>query len=147
MRTRSRLRASPETCQPNLHGRARERFAHDVPNGPCGDARRTPLVVRTTTARHKRLLGLVMLAVITVVGSACAPAVRSASYRGNTNAPRIGFNVSGIGPSADRELSLLAASGAKWVRVDFNWPTLAPTRTTRNWAPADHFVAVANSLG
>jgi hypothetical protein len=49
--------------------------------------------------------------------------------------------------SVDNELHAVASTGAKWVRVDFNWPTLAPTRNTRNWRPADHLVQVANSLG
>jgi hypothetical protein len=51
------------------------------------------------------------------------------------------------GTSVDRELQASADTGAKWIRVDFNWPTLAPTRNTRNWAPADHLVQVANGLG
>ena len=92
---------------------------------------------------------LVAVSLALVVAACDTPVQPPAAHDPAINPENIGFNVAGIGPRdvADRELAALAATGAKWVRVDLNWSTLAPTRTTRNWAPADHYVALANSLG
>lgn len=63
---------------------------------------------------------------------------------------RLGWNAKGMGDRADvdRELEQVAASGGKWLRGDFNWPTLEMHgKGQYNWTPGDYMVEKANSLG
>ena len=46
-----------------------------------------------------------------------------------------------------RELDVMAATGAGWLRLDFPWPTVQPTPTTWNWAPFDRVVQAASARG
>jgi hypothetical protein len=65
---------------------------------------------------------------------------------------RVGFS-----PGADilwaspqdqaRELDLMAATGAHWLRLDFPWPSIEPTKGKWNWAPFDSIVAAARVRG
>ncbi len=67
-------------------------------------------------------------------------------------ASRVGFS-----PGADilwasaqdqaRELDLMAATGAHWLRLDFPWPSVEPSKGAWNWAPFDSIVAAAHERG
>ncbi len=67
-------------------------------------------------------------------------------------AGRVGFS-----PGADilwatpadqaRELDLMAATGAHWLRLDFPWPSIEPSRGQSNWAPFDTLVGAAHQRG
>jgi hypothetical protein len=46
-----------------------------------------------------------------------------------------------------RDLDLMASTGAKWLRLDFPWPSVQPAPTTWNWVPFDNIVALANARG
>ena len=47
----------------------------------------------------------------------------------------------------DREFDAMAATGAEWVRVDFSWPTLEPTKGSFAWSSIDRVVNAAQSRG
>jgi hypothetical protein len=47
----------------------------------------------------------------------------------------------------NRELDEMARSGAKWLRIDFNWPSVQPTPTSWNWQATDRIVQEASSRG
>ncbi len=52
------------------------------------------------------------------------------------------------GADLDRELDGVAATGSRWLRVDFPWSGLeAAGRGQYSWAPADRLVAAANARG
>src|SRR5690242_4849148 len=120
-----------------------------TPDFAIVDARRARQQPRGGEVRHntRRFFALVTVLALALAASACTPRVRRGGGGGGSLANRVGFNMKGIGEDSDQELVIAASSGAKWVRVDFNWPTLAPTRNTRNWSSADHLVSVANNLG
>lgn len=46
-----------------------------------------------------------------------------------------------------RELDLMAATGAHWIRIDFPWPSVEPSRGSWNWAPFDAIVQAAHQRG
>jgi hypothetical protein len=46
-----------------------------------------------------------------------------------------------------RDLDLMASTGAKWLRLDFPWPSVQPGPTTWNWGPFDSIVALAKARG
>lgn len=46
-----------------------------------------------------------------------------------------------------RELDLVAASGAKWVRLDVNWASTERVRGVRDWAPMDRVVTAITARG
>ena len=50
-------------------------------------------------------------------------------------------------PNQERELDLMAASGAQWLRLDMPWPSLQPTPTTWNWGPFDRIIGLAQARG
>ena len=70
---------------------------------------------------------------------------------------RIGFSHGGVSGSwrlpwlNDSELAWeldgVANSGARWLRLDFNWPSMQPTPTTWNWEPVDRVVRGATARG
>lgn len=46
-----------------------------------------------------------------------------------------------------RDLDAMAASGARWLRVDFDWPSTQPTKTSFNWSNLDRIVRGAHQRG
>jgi hypothetical protein len=46
-----------------------------------------------------------------------------------------------------KSFDLMAASGAKWVRIDFYWSVVQPTATTYDWSSIDRAVNAANARG
>lgn len=46
-----------------------------------------------------------------------------------------------------RELDLMAATGAHWLRLDFPWPSVEPADGQWNWAPFDAIVTAATQRG
>jgi len=46
-----------------------------------------------------------------------------------------------------KSFDLMAASGAKWVRIDFYWSGVQPTPTTYDWSSIDRAVNAANARG
>ncbi len=45
------------------------------------------------------------------------------------------------------ELDGMARSGAKWLRFDFDWPSIQPTPESWNWGPTDRLVRAATARG
>lgn len=83
--------------------------------------------------------------------------VTSAPVSAETALPSTSGDVAGFSSGAQllwdsstaqaRELDLMAATGAKWLRLDFPWPSVQPTATTWNWAPFDRIVSMARARG
>jgi len=46
-----------------------------------------------------------------------------------------------------RDLGAMAGTGAKWLRVDFDWPSVEPTPGVFNWAPTERVVRGAQARG
>jgi hypothetical protein len=46
-----------------------------------------------------------------------------------------------------RDLDLMASTGAKWIRLDFSWPSVQPAPDTWNFKPFDDLVALVKSKG
>lgn len=46
-----------------------------------------------------------------------------------------------------RDLDAMASTGARWMRVDFDWPSIQPTPTTWNWSATDRVVREATRRG
>ena len=106
-----------------------------------------------------RLLAVAVLAGTVVAGVQLArPDERDSSV---TTTPPVATTIAagrvGFSPGADilwasaedqrRELDLMAATGAHWLRLDFPWPSVEPARGTFNWAPFDRIVAAAQERG
>lgn len=47
----------------------------------------------------------------------------------------------------NRELDGMAGSGARWLRIDIDWPSIQPTPDSWNWGPTDRIVNAATSRG
>lgn len=67
-------------------------------------------------------------------------------------ASRVGFSPGAdilwaSAPDQARELDLMAATGAHWLRLDFPWPSVEPSKGSWNWAPFDRIVAAALQRG
>src|SRR5437870_2455864 len=111
----------------------------------------------------KRFLGLVVISAIVTTGAiALGPATMASAARGSGTG---GTRGTGTGLAANtgfssgaqllwespadqaHDLDLMAATGAKWLRLDFPWPSVQPTPTTWNWAPFDNIVALAKARG
>ncbi len=45
------------------------------------------------------------------------------------------------------DLDAIAATGAKWIRFDFDWPSIEPLPGARNWQHTDRVVAAARARG
>jgi hypothetical protein len=68
------------------------------------------------------------------------------------SAGRVGFSPGADilrAPAADqaRELDLMAATGAHWLRLDFPWPSIEPAAGQWRWGPFDSIVAAAQQRG
>ncbi len=63
----------------------------------------------------------------------------------------VGLNadVSGWGGAStlDRLTSVTSATGAKWLREEFDWATIEPARGTFDWSYYDHFMLIAAQHG
>jgi hypothetical protein len=96
----------------------------------------------------RRLRGLFTVAAAIVACASLVACVAPYNARGVSRA-RVGLNGAALGPNdrMDKELALIDATGATWLRADFNWPTLEPQRGKYNWAPADHLVTKARAAG
>ena len=46
-----------------------------------------------------------------------------------------------------RELDEIVTTGARWLRVDFPWPSLQPRASAWNWSPFDRIVSAARARG
>ena len=46
-----------------------------------------------------------------------------------------------------RELDASAATGAKWIRLDFDWPSIESARSVYSWAATDRVVEAARARG
>jgi hypothetical protein len=46
-----------------------------------------------------------------------------------------------------RDLDMMAATGAKWLRLDFPWPSVEPADNQWNWGPFDRIVSMARARG
>lgn len=66
--------------------------------------------------------------------------------------PRSGFSPSsailwGSDSEMARDFDQMAATGAEWVRLDFDWPSAEPQRGAFNWGPTDRVVNAARARG
>jgi hypothetical protein len=87
--------------------------------------------------------------VAVVLGALCVPAVAHAA---TPLGPRGGVSAGSKvlwEPAAEMraDLDFIAASGAKWMTLDIDWPSIQPTRTTWNWGPTDRVVKAARARG
>ena len=102
-----------------------------------------PAAVRRASA----VVPIVLLALVAVL----LPA-RAASAADEGVGARIGFsNGGGFAWQSDaslaRELDLMAASGATWVRLDFDWSGVEGTRGRYSWSNLDRVVAAISARG
>lgn len=92
------------------------------------------------------ILGIVSGGV--VAGSIVACASSAPTVPGDVIGFSTGANFLWESPADQaRDLDLMASTGAKWLRLDFPWPSIQPTATTWNWGPFDSIVSLARSKG
>ncbi len=89
--------------------------------------------------------------VVAVVGPLGARPAQAALGEGRIGSQG-GFSASGkMLSESDQDLAWeldgMASSGARWLRLSFNWPTLQPTPTTWNWSTTDRVVNAAVARG
>lgn len=95
---------------------------------------------------------LAVAAATAVVSSLAVTTAGSAAAESNALGQRTGYAVGGnLQDRSDaelaRELDLMAASGAKWVRLDVNWASTERVRGVRDWAPMDRVVDAIGARG
>ena len=86
-------------------------------------------------------VAVTLLVVVSVLSQVAAGAIGDVLGKGD----RSGFSPGGMLLALDdndlgRDLDVMAASGAKWVRVDFAWSWTEATRGTFNWSGLDRVV-------
>jgi polysaccharide biosynthesis protein PslG len=100
---------------------------------------------------------LALLAIVGILGGgaltvnaivACASSTAPSSVPGSTVGFSSGAQLLWESPADQaHDLDLMASTGAKWLRLDFPWPSVQPGPTTWNWGPFDNIVALAKSRG
>ena len=105
-------------------------------------------VLPIAVVRRTLVLGLLLVGLLAALLPTAAPA------RGETGTlgARVGFAPGGAWPwlpdaELARELDLMAASGATWVRVDFSWSSVERVRGTYDWRNLDRVVTAVRSRG
>jgi hypothetical protein len=81
-----------------------------------------------------------------------APGPTTPPASGSTVGAASGFSPGGAfpflrGTALSDELDAVVGSGATWVRVDFPWTTVEPTRGSYNWSDLDRVTAAAAERG
>lgn len=98
--------------------------------------------------RRTLALGVVLLAFLATL----LPGTGTARAETSDLGARAGFSPGGAWPwlpdaELARELDVMAASGARWVRVDFTWASIEAVRGTYNWSNLDRVVRAVHSRG
>jgi hypothetical protein len=98
--------------------------------------------------RRTLTLGVVLLAFLLTL----LPDTGTARAQSTELGARAGFSPGGAWPwlpdaELARELDLMAASGAGWVRVDFTWASIEHVRGTYSWSNLDRVVRAVHSRG
>jgi hypothetical protein len=119
---------------------------------PNRGARSLPLRTREEESM-KKSTALVAILGIAVVGALTAGVMVACAS--DSNPLRVTGDVAGFSPGAsflwesqadqERDLDLMASTGAKWLRLDFPWPSIQPAATTWNWGPFDRVIALAKA--
>lgn len=116
------------------------------------------------TGAGRTRAGLLFVALTTVVTvltvglSAITAADRAqAQVQARVQAQNVTGDRAGFSPGApflwdsdaelDRDLDAMAATGARWIRIDFDWPSAQPTPTTFHWDHIDRVVSAARARG
>ena len=96
-----------------------------------------------------------LVALLTIVALAAGLAVEMphpSAAATPTVGERAGFSPGGPflwGSDADlaRDLDAMASTGARWLRVDFDWPSVEASQGTFNWGNTDRVVRAAQARG
>ncbi len=120
---------------------------------PNGWARFLPLRFREEESMKK------FSAVMALVGIVAVGALAAGSIVACADTPPVSVHgdQAGFSPGASflwespadqaRDLDNMAATGAKWLRLDFPWPSVQPSPTQWNFAPFDKVISLAKARG
>lgn len=110
----------------------------------------------TSVSRARRRGLVAVLAAMTVMASSLASGSARASNGAEVQNDRVGSRA-GFAASwqmlwqsdyeLNRELDGMASTGAKWLRIDIDWPSIQPTSSSWNWGPTDRVVKGARARG
>src|SRR4051794_21064835 len=104
-------------------------------------------------ARRLAAAAMVAVALGTAVSWKSRSASASASEAAGTIGSQGGFAAGGWvllwGSDAElaRDLDAIAATGAKWVRFDFDWASAEPSQGDFDWGPIDRVVSAVRARG
>jgi GH35 family endo-1,4-beta-xylanase len=105
---------------------------------------------RTTLFTRSRRFAASLAFVVGVAGVGACAAPTSTPTSGARIADRVGFNAAALfNPTStvQTELNAVRDIGARWIRGDFNWPTVERSNDRFEWTAPDRLVNEANARG